>query len=223
MRINGEIQEIEPGIKLSRYKIHDIELLVDRVKVKEGDTTRLRNSVQTALKQGNGTLMLLDQDNNEKARHFSRNLMCPDTGISYDEPQPNTFSFNSPYGYCPECKGTGQQYEFDENDILPDKSKSIAKGAIEPMGSELGFYYKSLIKALGNKYNFKLATPINKFSREAIDCLLYGSNERLQVDSFFGNDHFTFEGIVNIYRRILSSATYKSTLKKALEEMVSKA
>ncbi len=223
MRIDGDIQEIEPGMKLSRYKIHDIELLVDRVKVKESDTTRLRNSVQTALKQGNGTLMLLDHDDNEKARHFSRNLMCPDTGISYDEPQPNTFSFNSPYGYCPECKGTGRQYEFDEDDILPDKSKSIAKGAIEPMGSELGFYYESLIKALGNKYNFKLNTPINKFSREAIDCLLYGSNERLQVDSFLGKDHFTFEGIVNIYRRILSSATYKSTLKKALEEMVRKA
>ncbi len=219
VRVDGKIQEIEPGMKLSRYKIHDIELVVDRVKVKGSDYNRIKESVQTALKQGKDTMMVVDMDDESQVRYFSRNLMCPDSGIAYDEPQPNTFSFNSPYGYCPDCKGTGATYQFSEDAIMPNTSLSISKGALKPVEDGMDYWLSAVLKSLLSRHDIKLSTPLHKFPREAIEEVLYGTSGKIKVKTDFGEIKTQFEGLVEHYRKILSSASKSSEIRKTLEEM----
>ncbi len=201
-RIDGEITELVPNLKLDRYKIHDIEVVIDRLEVREDDKERLRQSVATAMEMGKGALMI-HQFDSEKVRHFSKNLMCPTTGISYPEPEPNLFSFNSPYGVCSRCNGIGVVSEIDKDKLIPDDKKSIHKGALVPLGTYKNNWVFGKIDALLQKYDFKLTTPIKEIDDELIDKILHGTDETLKVNTGSGANEFSvqFEGIVNFIAR----------------------
>ncbi len=219
VRVDGELRDIKPGMKLTRYKMHDIELIVDRVKVNDKSGTRIKESVQTALRQGRDTMMVLNPDNPDSLRYFSRNLMCPDSGIAYEEPQPNTFSFNSPYGYCPDCKGTGETYQFSREYILPDLSKSITKGGLHPIGTAIDFWLKSVLKSLVKRHRCKLSTPIRDFPEELIQELLYGTEGKIKVETEFGEISTQFEGLIDYYQQVLTNGPKTSELKRKVEEL----
>lgn len=213
--VDGSVVEIVPKMQLSRYKIHDIELVVDRVKVSEDGRTRLRSSLDAAMKQGKGTISVLDLEEKEQ-RFYSRNLMCPDSGISYDEPQPNSFSFNSPYGWCARCKGLGFSYEFRHEELFPNPDLSIKQGALAPLGKEMDYWNLSVIKAVLKKHGFKLTDPISKISEEAIHEMLYGSEERLKVDYNYTEVSVENEGIIKYFEEVLITPG-SSSLKETLE------
>ncbi len=200
VRVDGDVREISFGMQLDRYKVHDIEIVIDRILVKAGDEKRIVQSLQTALKHGKGILMILDAETNE-ARHFSKNLMCPTSGIAYDDPEPNTFSFNSPYGACPHCNGLGTISEVDLEKIIPNKKISIKKGGFVPIGEYKNNWIFSQIAAIGLKYGFDLDTPIKDLSDEAIHTILYGSNESFQVKKEYlgitSTYTLNFEGVIN--------------------------
>jgi len=200
VRIDGEVREISHGLQLDRYKIHDVEIVIDQVSVSSQAKTRLAGSVNLAMKHGKEVLMVLDQENNV-ARHFSRLLMCPTSGISYDEPEPNSFSFNSPYGACPKCNGLGTISEIDISKIIPDRSKSIKKGGIVPIGEYKNSWIFKQIEAIGEKYGFELNTPIAEIPENAINVILNGSDEVFRVkNEYLGvSSSYTlnFEGIVS--------------------------
>ena len=200
MRIDGEVSELAHGMQLDRYKIHDIEVVIDRIRVGTGARVRLSQSVTLAMKQGKDVLMVLDEET-EKARHFSRRLMCPVSGISYDEPEPNTFSFNSPYGACPKCNGLGTISEIDISKIIPDPSKSIRKGGIVPIGEYKNSWIFRQIEAIGEKHGFDLNTPITEISEHAINVILNGSDEVFRVKNEYLGVSSTyalnFEGIIS--------------------------
>jgi excinuclease ABC subunit A len=179
-RVDGEIVEIKHNYRVDRYKNHFIEILIDKLKVDEVSITRLKSSVQTAMKHGQGVIMILDHDTQE-AKYYSRLLMCPTTGISYSEPAPHNFSFNSPQGACPKCNGLGRVTEIDLEKIIPDKSKSIAKGGIAPLGAYKNSMIFWQIEALGEKFDFTLKTPVGEISEEGIRAILFGTNERIQL------------------------------------------
>jgi excinuclease ABC subunit A len=199
-RVDGEVLEMRAGMKLDRYKGHQIELVVDKMKVAEQDRKRLVESVVVAMGHGKGTIMVLDMEANT-SRYFSRHLMCPTTGISYDEPAPHTFSFNSPQGACPHCNGIGTVSEADLSKIIPNPKLSIKKGGIEPLGP----YKSSLIfwqlEAIAAKHEFSLSDPIEEIPEEALNVILYGSEEQFKLkhpsmgltSSYF----LSFEGVVN--------------------------
>jgi len=200
VRIDGEVKEICHGLQLDRYKIHDVEIVIDQVNVKPGSKSRLAGSVNLAMRHGKGVLMILDQKS-ETTRHFSRLLMCPTSGISYDEPEPNSFSFNSPYGACPNCNGLGTISEIDIKKIIPDPSKSIKKGGIVPIGEYKNTWIFKQMEAIGEKYGFDINTPIAEIPENAINVILNGSeevfrvkNEYLGVSSSYA---LNFEGIVS--------------------------
>lgn len=207
-RIDGEITELVPNLKLDRYKIHDIEVVIDRVEVRPGDKDRLRQSVATAMEMGKGALMI-HQFDSEKVRHFSKNLMCPTTGISYPEPEPNLFSFNSPYGVCSRCNGIGVVSQIDKSKLIPDDKKSIHKGALAPLGAYKNNWVFGQIDALLQKYDFKLTTPIKEIDDELIDKILHGTDETLKVNTGTGVNEFSvqFEGIVNFIARQADEAS----------------
>lgn len=217
VRVDGEVIEIKPKMQLTRYKIHDIELVVDRLKVSEISLQRLRSSMDTTLKQGKGSLSVLDAETNEQ-RHYSRNLMCLDSGISYDEPQPNSFSFNSPYGWCPRCKGLGFSYQFEMEDLFPDKSLSIKQGAIAPWGKEVDYWNACILKAVLAKHGYKGTEPISELSEDCIQELLYGSEERLKVDYNYTTVNTDNEGIVKYFETVLISPG-GGALKETLENL----
>ncbi len=200
VRVDGTVQEITYKMQLDRYKTHDIELVVDKIAVsgKAGDK-RLLESVRTAFKQGKGELMALVCDTDE-IRHFSKTLMCPDTGLSYPEPEPNTFSFNSPYGACPKCNGLGEVSEIDLSKLIPNPKKSIHEGAFEVLGkySPNNYFYRQL-EMLGRNYGFTIDDPVESFSDEAMNAILYGSTQMLGIkDSTVGGyDATGFQGIIN--------------------------
>lgn len=199
-RINGEIVEMRPAMKLDRYKTHHIELVVDKLKATTEDTKRLSSSVATAMKQGKGTIMVLDIDQNA-SRFYSRNLMCPSTGIAYDEPAPHTFSFNSPKGACPRCNGLGTVAEADMNRIIPDPKISIKKGGIQPLGPYKSTLIFWQLEAIASKYGFTLNDPIEEIPEEALNVILYGSEEQFTLkNSELGvktNYFLSFEGVIN--------------------------
>lgn len=203
-RINGEIKPIISGMQLDRYKTHDIEIVIDQIKVKKEDLKRINNSVELALKQGKGTVMIFDNENNSYTL-LSRNLMCPSTGISYNEPAPNLFSFNSPYGACTKCNGLGVVSEIDIDKIIPNKKSTIKKGGIVPLGEYKKNWTFKQIEAIGKKFGFTINTPIQDISEEAIDILLNGSTEKLVVKNDIAgvdSEHqIEFEGIINIILR----------------------
>ena len=180
-RIDGEIREITPGMRLDRYKIHDIELVVDRLSARRDAEDRIRKSMKEAMRQGKGTMLVYCYDD-DTARYYSRNLMCPTTGVSFNEPAPHTFSFNSPHGACPHCNGLGEEAVFDIEKIIPNKKKSIAQGAIEPLGKQRGNLLFAQLEALGKKHDFTLDEPVGNLSEEAMSVLINGDTEPLQID-----------------------------------------
>ena len=203
VRVDGEIMEITPGMKLDRYKVHDIETVIDRVIVDNSRRKHLRASLQTALKYGKGMVMTVDEEDGS-VHHFSKNLMCPKSGIAYKDPEPNSFSFNSPYGACPRCNGLGTISEMDLSRIFPDPTLSIRKGGLAPIARSSNAWITGQLQAIGLKYGFDLDTPIEAISEEAINTILYGSDEvfkvkheRLGVTSTYS---LNFEGIVHFIR-----------------------
>ncbi len=179
-RIDGKITELIYNHRVDRYKNHFIEIVIDKLVVDDASMQRLKESVQTAMKHGHGILMILDHDTQE-AKYYSRLLMCPTTGISYNEPAPHNFSFNSPQGACPRCNGLGLVTEIDMNKIMPDKNKSISKGGIAPLGPYKNSLIFWQIEALGEKHDFKLTTPVEDISEEGLQAVLFGTNERIQL------------------------------------------
>lgn len=179
-RVDGEIKELTQGFKVDRYKNHFIEMVVDKLVVDDISDKRLKESLSTAMSQGHGILMILDHDSGE-VRYYSRQLMCPTTGISYSEPAPHNFSFNSPQGACHKCNGLGRISEIDLDKIIPDRNISIGKGGIAPLGPQKNSLIWWQIEALGEKYDFDLKTPLKDIPEEGLDALLYGTTERIQL------------------------------------------
>jgi len=216
VRINNEIRELTPGIKLDRYKTHYIELVIDKFRV--GDTTdkRLHDSIIMSLDQGEGVMMVLDPENNEP-RYFSRHLMCPVTGLSYNEPAPHTFSFNSPQGACPHCSGLGEVSTIDENKLIPDRELSIRKGGIEPLGKYRNIWIFWQIEAIAEKNGFTLDTPIKDIPEDILNKVLYGSDEVLKLSNtplgMTSNYFLTFEGVVNFVGNAETISGQKSSTK----------
>ncbi|MGP8217716.1 MAG: excinuclease ABC subunit UvrA [Bacteroidia bacterium] len=202
-RVDGDIKDIKPGMHTDRYSIHDIEVLIDRVEVHADAQKRIAESVALAMKNGKGIIMVISEDN--KIHHYSRFLMCPTSGISYDEPAPNLFSFNSPYGACPNCNGLGEVAQIDVKKIIPDTHKSINDGAIAPVGKRKDNWIFRQLDAIGEKHGFTLDTPVSKIPEDAIHTILYGSDEILKVrESLTSSAHsyaLNFEGIVNFIDR----------------------
>jgi len=213
VRINGVLTTIAPGMKLDRYKTHDIEIVIDQIKVKKEDKKRISDSVSIAMKHGKGSIMIFDVAEN-KYTLLSKNLMCPTTGISYDEPAPNLFSFNSPYGACKKCNGLGLVSEIDIKKIIPNQNSTISKGGIVPLGEYKNNWTFRQIEAIGKKYEFTLTTPINEIPNEAIDYLLNGSTETLtvkqEIAGVTSDYNIEFEGIINIIIRQFEENKNKS-------------
>ncbi len=220
VRIDGEIREALPGMKLDRYKNHDVEVVIDKLVVTGKDDVRLKNSVATAMRQGDGLLMVLDRQT-EEVRHYSKRLMCPVTGLSYKEPAPHNFSFNSPQGACPRCKGLGFVNQIDIEKVIPDKTLSISEGAIVPLGKYKNSMIFWQISALLEKYDATLKTPVAQLPDEAIDEILYGSNERLKIKNALigtSSDYFvTYEGVVK-YIQLLQEKDASATAQKWAEQ-----
>jgi excinuclease ABC subunit A len=198
-RVDGEVKEVTHGYKLDRYKNHHIEMVIDKVVVDENDAKRLRDSVDIAMKHGQGIMMVLDVESGD-TRFFSRHLMCPTTGISYNDPAPHSFSFNSPQGACHKCNGLGEITEIDQAKLIPDPDLSIAKGGIAPLGPHKNTMIFWQIEALSEKYGFTLKTPVGEISEEALNALLFGTGERIKLkNSPLGGSidyMMTYEGIV---------------------------
>lgn len=198
VRIDGELRKITHGMKLDRYKNHSIELVIDKLIVDKDDERRLQESVKTAMKQGDGQLMVLDAETQE-IRHYSRTLMDPQTGLSYSEPAPHSFSFNSPQGACPKCKGLGYVNIIDKNKIIPNDEKSIYEGGIVPLGKYKNSLIFWQIAAICEKYDSSLKTPIKNLPEEALDDILNGTDERLQIknESLGTSNYFlSFDGLI---------------------------
>ncbi|RKR12001.1 excinuclease ABC subunit A [Flavobacterium sp. 90] len=184
VRVNGEVQDLVSGMKLDRYKTHDIEIVVDRMQIEntEDNQKRLAESINTAMHHGENVLMILDQDTNE-VRYFSRNLMCPTTGISYQNPEPNLFSFNSPKGACPHCNGLGTVHEINVKKIIPNPKLSIKAGGFAPLGEYKSSWIFKQLEVIGEKYGFKLTDAIEKIPEEAMNMILHGGKEKFTVNS----------------------------------------
>ena len=220
VRVDGEIKEALPGMKLDRYKNHDIEVVIDKLVVTDKDDVRLKNSVATAMQQGDGLLMILDLQS-ENVRPYSKRLMCPVTGLSYREPAPHNFSFNSPQGACPKCKGLGVVNQIDVEKVIPDRELSIYEGAVIPLGKYKNSMIFWQIAALLEKYEATLKTPVKELPDEAIDEILYGSDERIKIKSSLigtSSDYFvTFEGVVK-YIQMLQEKDASATAQKWAEQ-----
>lgn len=227
VRVDGEVKEMTARMQLDRYKIHDIEIVIDRIEVKPDGRQRISESVQLAMKHGKGIIMVLPYDANKinheygEAQHFSRFLMCPTSGVSYDEPQPNLFSFNSPYGACPKCNGLGVISQIDLNKIIPDKKLSIRKGAILPVGAYKSSWIFRQLEAIGDKYGFTLDTPVEDISEDAFNIILFGSEEVFKVKIYSeGNStsySLNFEGIVNFLARQQEDEQLSPSMEKWLQ------
>jgi excinuclease ABC subunit A len=211
VRVDGEVQEITRGMKVDRYKNHDIEVVIDRLKVPaepEPTENRLKKSVQIAMKQGEGLLMVMDFETGA-VKHFSRRLMCPTTGISYSDPAPNTFSFNSPQGACPRCKGLGYINEIDLTKVIPNRKQSINDGAIVPLGKYKNQMIFWQIDAILKKYECDIKTRVDEIPEEALNEILYGSLENVRIDKELvhtSSDYFVnFDGIVKYLRNVMEN------------------
>ena len=200
VRVDGQIRELAFGMQLDRYKVHDIEAVVDSFPVKTGVENRLKRSLETAMKQGKGVVMVLDTINGD-VRHYSKKMMCPTSGIAYDEPEPNLFSFNSPYGACPRCNGLGVVNDIDLEKVFPDRDISIKKGGIAPLGEYKNTWVFNQIETIGLKYGFTLDTPIKDIPPKAIGVILNGSNETVEVKKEYlgitSSYSLTYEGLLS--------------------------
>ncbi len=205
VRVNGEVQDLVAGMKLDRYKTHDIEIVVDRMVIEDNPDTqkRLSESINTAMHHGEDVLMILDQDSNE-VRYFSRNLMCPSTGISYQNPEPNLFSFNSPKGACPHCNGLGTVHEINVKKIIPNPKLSIKAGGFAPLGEYKSSWIFKQLETIGEKFGFKITDPIEKIPQEAMTMILYGGKDKFSINSkdlgVTREYKIDFEGISNFIK-----------------------
>ena len=208
VRIDGEVSEIRQGMKVDRYKNHDIEVIIDRLAVKDNADERLKKSVQMAMKQGEGLVMIIDHESGE-VKHFSKRLMCPTTGISYNDPAPNTFSFNSPQGACPRCKGLGYINEIDLGKVIPNRKHSIYEGGIVPLGKYKNQMIFWQIDAILHKYDCELKTKIEDIPDEALNEILYGSLESVRIAKELvhtSSDYFVdFDGVVKYLRSVMEN------------------
>ena len=230
VRVDGEIVEISQGMQLDRYKIHDIEVVVDRLLIGDDHSDRLTESVRNAMRLGDGLLQIISFTEQEKSGEenkvhaFSRNLMCPVSGISYDEPSPNTFSFNSPYGMCPHCKGLGELHEVDMELVIPDRKKSINEAGIVPMGEVRENMLFKQLRALSKKYKFSFSTPIDEIPEKALQTILYGGDEDLKVEVTWGGDEWSYnlayDGLVNMLKRWYSDTSSEKIRQWAEDFMV---
>ena len=218
VRIDGELKDLVYGMQLDRYKTHDIEIVIDRLIVSNDYKSRLTQSIETAFRRGKGMLMVLE-DGSTDVRYFSKLLMCPTTGIAYQDPEPNTFSFNSPYGACPKCNGLGTIVTIDINKIIPDKECTIRKGGIAPLGEYKNNWVFSQLEVIGNRYGFDLDTPIAQIPDNALDIILYGSSESFTVTKEIYGTKSTysmpFEGIINVIKKQCDENAPASILKWA--------
>ena len=219
-RVDGEVKEVLPGLRVDRYKNHDIEIVIDKMRVTNTDEERLRQSVATAMTQGDGLILILDADTGE-VRHYSKRLMCPVTGLAYREPAPHNFSFNSPQGACPRCKGLGVVSLIDVDKVIPDRSLSIYEGAIAPLGKYKATMIFFQIGALLEKYDADLKTPVCQLPEEAIEEILNGSDDRLRIKASLihtSSDYFvTYEGLVK-YIQMLQEQEASATEQKWAEQ-----
>ena len=218
VRVDGEIRELTFGMQLDRYKTHDIEIVIDRLAVHDDAKERIVKSVETAFRRGKGMLMVLEEGCTD-ARYYSKLLMCPTTGIAYQDPEPNTFSFNSPYGACPKCNGLGTVIQVDMNKIIPDASLSLRKGGLAPLGEYKNNSVFSQLEAIGTRYGFTLDTPISEIPENAMSIILYGSSESFTVTREYLGTQSTystpFEGVVNVIRKMNEENAPASILKWA--------
>lgn len=218
MRVDGEVMEITRGMKVDRYKNHNIEVVIDKLKVQGKDDQRLKKTVEVAMKQGDGVIMILDKDNNE-LKSYSKRLMDPVTGISYPEPAPNNFSFNSPEGACPKCKGLGYVNEIDLKKVIPDTNKSIYEGAIAPLGKYKNQMIFWQIDAILKKYDCELKTSIKDVPADALDEILYGSMERVKIAKELvhtSSDFFsTYDGLIKYLKSVMDNDDSASSQKWA--------
>lgn len=217
VRVDGEVKDITYGMKVDRYKIHDIEIVIDRIEVNAGNRTRIADGLKTAMRYGKGTMMVQDHDSG-KVQFFSRKLMCPTTGISYDDPAPNLFSFNSPYGACHKCNGLGEVSEIDIKKIIPNPKQSIKRGGLAPLGEYKNSWIFAQLEAIGEKFGFNLDTPLEEIPEDAMDVMLYGSEEVFKVKGqYAGGLSYTlsFDGIVSFISNQFEEGTSESTKKWA--------
>ncbi|OXA66270.1 excinuclease ABC subunit A [Flavobacterium aquidurense] len=227
VRVNGEVQDLVSGMKLDRYKTHDIEIVVDRMLIEdtEDNQKRLSESINTAMHHGENVLMILDQDTNE-VRFFSRNLMCPTTGISYQNPEPNLFSFNSPKGACPHCNGLGTVHEINIKKIIPNPKLSIKAGGFAPLGEYKSSWIFKQLEVIGEKFSFKITDPIEKIPEEAMIMILHGGKDKFVVNSkelgVTRDYKIDFEGISHFIKNQFdetSSTTIKRWAKDFMDEV----
>ena len=224
VRVDGEIKDLVPGMIVDRYKNHDIEIVIDRLKITEesNHNKRLSETIVTAMYHGEDVLMVLDNDSNE-ARYFSRSLMCPTSGVSYPNPEPNNFSFNSPKGMCPKCKGLGKLFEVNLDKIVPNKNLSISQGALAPQGSQKQNWVFKQLELIAQRYHFKLTDSFNKIPKEAVDVIFYGANEKFEVESkslgITRNYKIEFEGIVTFLQNTFEDNESKSLKRLAKDFM----
>jgi excinuclease ABC subunit A len=213
VRIDGEVKEIKHGMKLDRYKTHFIEVVIDKLKVEEKDRKRLEESVKLAMKQGKNTIMLLEKGT-DQPRYFSRLLMCPTSGISYSEPAPHSFSFNSPQGACPKCKGIGTVDEVDMQKIVPDSKLTIFNGGIDPLGKHKNSLIFWQIEALGEKFGFTLKTPISEIPEDGLEAILHGTNEPITLKNTpLGTSSNYFLSFAGVIKYILDQQNSESSEK----------
>ena len=209
VRVDGKIREIEKGMRLDRYKTHDIEVVIDRLLVNEKSEKRLEETIKTALYSGNNIMMVIDVDN-EKPRYFSRELMCPTTGIAYPNPEPNTFSFNSPKGACTTCNGLGVTQEINLRKVIPDNTVSIKKGGITPLGEQKSSWIFKQIQNIAERYKFKLTDAIKDIPEDALNIILNGGNESFNIESktvgVTRNYKIDFEGIISFIENQYNNA-----------------
>jgi len=210
VRVDGDVMDLIPKMQIDRYKTHDIEIVIDRVKVTESEKFRISQSIKDALSHGKGVMMLLDEE--DQTHHFSKHLMDPESGVAYDDPAPNTFSFNSPYGACPTCNGLGKTENITKESVIPDSTLSISRGGIAPLGPYREIWIFKKIQAILKRNKVDLSTPINKIPEEIIDVLLYGDSVPVAVSSvkYPGTDwHTKFEGIINFLEKQSEGGTEK--------------
>lgn len=222
MRIDGFIIDLSPGMQVDRYKVHDIELVVDRITIEEDRKDRFGASLQTALRLGNGFVMFMDYET-EEVYQYSKHLMCAETGLSYEEPSPNSFSFNSPYGACSTCKGLGTVHEVELERIIPDKSKTINQVGIIPLGEVRNNMTFKQLRAIAKKYDFTFSTPISEFSEEALNVVLFGGDNTFEARKF-GKEEFSHnlakEGLIQMLKRYYRESTSEKIRRWAEEFMV---
>ena len=224
VRVDGEVKDIVSGMKLDRYKNHDIEIVIDRLKISKESVLdkRVSESIVTAMYHGEDVIMVLDNETN-KTRYFSRSLMCPSSGISYPKPEPNNFSFNSPKGMCPKCKGIGKLYEVNLDKIVPNNNISINQGALASQGAQKQNWIFKQLELIAQRYNFKLTDPFHKIPQEAKDIIFYGTDEKFEVASktlgITRNYRIEFEGIVTFIKNTFEDNESRSLTRWAKDFM----